>query len=134
MKTSLNAFTRPWAKLCAAHPRYEIGEATLTVYHERLCKFSVEQIMAAVDTEIDNNKYFPSPAELIENIRAQVVTGGLKQIAEPTRPTREEAQVMLEQLHIAIRKFESEDQKKRAKQIAARKLQLQDQARKLAKG
>ena len=127
MKTSLEQFSLPWAKLCAAHPRYQVGAASFTLFHERLCNYTVEQINAAIQTEIDNNKYFPSPAEIIANIKAQVVQPGVKQLMGP-EPTRDEAKAVLAQLHVAIREFTAKDEEARTKRIAARKAELKDQA------
>src|SRR5688500_215239 len=67
--TTLKEFMRPWAKLCAAYPRYDLGKATVTVYHERLCKFSVDDLVRAADILIDSCEFFPSVAEIIETIR-----------------------------------------------------------------
>lgn len=64
-KTSLSEFAEIWANLCAAYPRSNPSKATLAKYHERLGKFPVDKLKAAVDAEIDRNPFFPAIAELI---------------------------------------------------------------------
>jgi hypothetical protein len=123
-KITLEEFMRPWAELCAAYPRQEVGAATARKYHERLQKFDVATIQAAINIAIDRNKFFPTVAEIIENIAAMTPKAGL---LSGSRPTKEEAKAVLDALHQAIQDYENVDLQK----IADRKALLREQARKL---
>jgi hypothetical protein len=69
--TNFEKFERPWARLCAAHPRQSIPEATLQIYFEKLQEFDPEEIAEAVEYCIEKIKWFPSPAELRDRIESE---------------------------------------------------------------
>jgi len=46
----------------------DLSTQTVAVYYERLCKYEASKIMAAVDLSIERSKFFPTVAELLENI------------------------------------------------------------------
>ncbi len=123
-KTALEEFMKPWAELCAAYPRQEVGAATARKYHERLQKFDVAVIRAAVNIAIDRSKFFPTVAEIIENIASLPPKGGL---ANSSRPSKEEAKVVLDALHRAIQEYEAVELQK----IADRKQLLWEQTKNL---
>jgi len=52
------------SRLCAAYPRYRINAATVALYHERLERFSVEDLSRAINIWIDNNDEFPAISDL----------------------------------------------------------------------
>lgn len=60
----------PWAKLCAAYPRIPLSKATIVVYHEKLGRFPIDEIMRAVDHCIETCEFFPAVAELLTEIKA----------------------------------------------------------------
>jgi len=128
IRTSAESFALPWAKLCAAYPRSENSKATVAIYHERLKKFDAEHLMAAVNIAIDRCKFFPTVAELIENIAS--LTESQTFLDEP-RPSKEEAGAILAALHEQIRQSESADLKSTEKRIADRKAELSQQAKRL---
>jgi hypothetical protein len=90
IKTSIKQFAAPWARLCAAHPRHEISAATLTIYHERLCRYDVKTITAAVNRAIDECQFFPAIAELLRIVE-RLPPSSLKRLDEP-RPTPEQVE------------------------------------------
>lgn len=47
----------------------DLSAATLTIYYERLCRYSQGTLYAAFDVAIDSNEFFPSVAELKKIIR-----------------------------------------------------------------
>ena len=69
MKTSLEEFTKPWAKLCAAYPRQGMTRATVVVYHELLCRYDLGQITDAVNVCIEHCEFFPSVSQIIAAVK-----------------------------------------------------------------
>jgi len=65
-----------------------VGAATLKLYHERLCKFDVERISAAMDICIDQYDHFPSVPQLKSAI-ASLPAPRLGLLEEP-RPSPEQ--------------------------------------------
>lgn len=120
---------RPWKELCDAYPRQELSSGTARKYYDRLQKFDVEILMAAVNVAIDRCKFFPTVAELIENIALQSRGNGAAYLDDEPRPSKEEAQRILEQLHQSIQDFESADMKVNEQRIAERKDLLRKQAK-----
>ena len=68
-RISIKEFMEPWARLCAAHPRFELSESTISVYYEHLCKYDCQQLIAAIDVCIAHSPYFPAIAEIIAAIK-----------------------------------------------------------------
>lgn len=126
MKTKKPEFMKPWAKLCAAHPYFDASAATLTVYHERLCRFDVAVIMRAVDAAIDNITRFPTVHELIEIIE-RLPASDRKLLDEP-RPSPEQIAKAQETLQEFIRQAEHRDMKKQTVNVEERKRLLREQA------
>jgi len=61
-------FALLWAKLCAAYPRQDTTSATAEVFFEQLSLYTQEQVSDAIDGVIATSKWFPSVAEIIEQI------------------------------------------------------------------
>jgi hypothetical protein len=117
---------RPWGKLCAAYPRQDMGVATAAVYHERLQRYDIELLIGSVNLAIDRCVFFPTVAELIENVA--LLGAGRQRLLDEPRPSKEEARAVLESLHASIRDFEAADLKVNEKRIADRKEVLRKQA------
>ena len=84
-KISLKDFMKPWARLCAAYPRFEISEPTMTVYYEHLCKYDCQQLIAAIDICVAHSPYFPAVAEIIAAIKPRTKPN-VKLLGEPYDP------------------------------------------------
>jgi len=126
--TSGEGFAKAWAKLCAAYPRMELSQATTEVYYERLGRYDYGKIMGAVDLAIGRSKFFPTVAELLENIangRSQSL-----RIDEP-RPSQEEASRVLESLRKLLAKETVEMDARELDKAEARKKLLSEQAKQL---
>ncbi len=85
--------------------------------------------MAAVDLAIDRCVWFPTVAELLENISLVGQRRTQKQIE--ARPSKEEAQEVLKQLQTVLHDLESKDKKAKEVKAEARKAELKKQARAL---
>lgn len=68
---NLDDFTRIWAKLCAAYPRQDINAQTAEIYYELLSPYSKEQVLDAINGVIAASKWFPTVAEVIEEIKGE---------------------------------------------------------------
>ena len=112
-KTNLRDFMGPWAKLMAAYPRTEITEATTVLYHERLARYDLGLIMAAVNMAIDKCTFFPTVAEIIESIEA-VTAATIKKrpaLLDEPRPSKEEARAVLAELRRFCDKLQRKGEK-----------------------
>jgi len=106
----------------------ELSQATTEVYYERLGRYDYGKIMGAVDLAIGRSKFFPTVAELLENI-ANGHTQSLR-IDEP-RPTPEEASRVLESLRKLLAKETVEMDARELDKAEARKKLLREQAKQL---
>ena len=53
---------------CAVYDRKPLEKAALRMYWERLRRFSLADVTAAMDTHMDRCEWFPKPSQLIERI------------------------------------------------------------------
>ena len=69
-KTTLNAstFASLWARICAAYPRQDTTTTTAEVYFNALSKYSEKDVEKAVEAVIEQCKWFPTIAEIVEEI------------------------------------------------------------------
>lgn len=95
------------------------------VYYERLCRFSRERLLEAINTTIDRSRFFPTIAELIENIPPPT------KVRRLPPPSEEEAKSILTQLRGMIEKYGTMDDEKAKDRIAKRKKLLKEQAKAL---
>lgn len=95
-KTPPNRFELAWARLRSAFPRQETTEATMMIYYERLATCDPNELDEAVAQCIDEVKFFPMIAEILERIHSP--RGCVHHLKQVEIQKREEAVQLREQL------------------------------------
>jgi hypothetical protein len=75
VKTTVEQFKLPWGRLVAAYPHKDTPAATVAIYHEMLSGYEQRDILEAVNRLIPRCKYFPTIADIIEQINEGRPTG-----------------------------------------------------------
>jgi vacuolar-type H+-ATPase subunit H len=66
-----NRFAYFWAKLCAAYPRQSTSGAMTEIFFEQLGIYTEAEVSDAINGVIATSKWFPSVAEIIEQIKGE---------------------------------------------------------------
>jgi hypothetical protein len=98
-------------KLCAAYPKYDASLATMTVYYERLRRFKECDLDMAVGRCIDELKFFPKVAEIIDRIKGK--RHRQEQGAE-TSPDLNEAKSVSQKLRAYVERLDAEKEQREA--------------------
>lgn len=83
-----NEIQRVLGYLAAAHPTFDLNEATVAVYAESLATVEPAHAMDAACRLVTSEKWFPSVARLLEEVRAVKRKGEpeVKALAQPSMP------------------------------------------------
>lgn len=68
---TLDEFSMAWSKLCASYPKNEATALTVEVYFERLSAYEKSAVFEAIGVCMDECKWFPTIAEIVERIKSE---------------------------------------------------------------